>query len=272
MSYARPIHSTHHHQFNSSSNTISSSSSRSIRMSSSSFNSDYPRSDDQSYFSRNSLLQFPNNSVNSSHVANSRNNDLISPDIQQPQSNPHERFLNRSETNCPKHLTDQQRTKWLKAGVKAQKNQELLSTKDPFHWSTSHYNSPIHIHHQTPLNIVRSLTQRMSTVHLFTIDTESDKPSIQHPTPVPALIQIQAIHSEHSATVILIEVQHLPDQSTVLFFYNFICLISPILRIISTFNNISHVNGIKHIHIQPNVIIIIIQLKMIMNLVSILFV
>ena len=264
MSQTHHSHRTYHPIFNSSCHPIPSSSSL--------FNPCYASPNTRSSSSRNSLLRFPNTSEDHSLVTNSRNTDLIYHDIRQPHLNPHARFLNRSIETCPKYLTGSKQTKWLKAGKKARQNQELLTHTDSFHWPTSHYDAPIHIHHQTPLNIVRSLTQRMSTVHLFTIDTESDKPSIQHPTPVPALIQIQAIHSEHSATVILIEVQHLLDQSTVLFFYNFICLISPILRIISTFNNISHVNGIKHIHIQPNVIIIIIQLKMIMNLVSILFV
>lgn len=36
----------------------------------------------------------------------------------------------------------------------------------------------------------------MSNGNLYTIDTESDKPGLQQPQPVPALIQIQAIHNE----------------------------------------------------------------------------
>ena len=41
------------------------------------------------------------------------------------------------------------------------------------------------------------------------INTESD--------PHPALLQIQAIHNEHQATVFLFEVQHLPPPSSTLF-------------------------------------------------------
>ncbi|CAF4997926.1 unnamed protein product [Rotaria sp. Silwood1] len=133
------------------------------------------------------------------------NNDLINHHPQQPQLNSHVRFLNRSIETCPKHLTGKKRTKWLKAGEKAQKNNQILNNHDAFYWPESHYGHPIHIHHQTPLHIIQSLIQEISDVHLFTIDTESDKPTIRQPKPVPALIQIQAIHNETLSTVILIE-------------------------------------------------------------------
>ncbi|CAF0822104.1 unnamed protein product [Rotaria sp. Silwood1] len=164
-----------------------------------------PHPKDPSFLSRHSLLPFPNTSEHSSHIAYPSNNDLINHHPQQPQLNSHVRFLNRSIETCPKHLTGKKRTKWLKAGEKAQKNNQILNNHDAFYWPESHYGHPIHIHHQTPLHIIQSLIQEISDVHLFTIDTESDKPTIRQPKPVPALIQIQAIHNETLSTVILIE-------------------------------------------------------------------
>ena len=105
----------------------------------------------------------------------------------------------------------------MKAGEKARRNQKLLSTTNPFHQSTSHYVTPIHIHNHTPLKTVEYLTEKIFDVHLFTFDTESDKPTKQHPESISVLIQIRAVHSEFFATVILIEVQYLPHQSTFLF-------------------------------------------------------
>ena len=212
----RYSHSTRHHVFNSPLDT-NSSLSRSTRTSSTSFQPENSYSRAQLSTSRNSLLQFPNNSEYSSRITNSRNTNSVTNTSQQPQLDPHHRFLNRSVDNCPLHLTKSQRTTWLKTGAKAQKNHDLLNTYDLFHWSTSHYDHPIHIHHRTPSHILYSLIRTITDVHLFTIDTESDKTTKQQPQSTPALLQIQAIHNEELATVILIEVQHLPAQSTSLF-------------------------------------------------------
>jgi hypothetical protein len=189
-------------------------------LSSSSFHSTRYYSDNPS-ISSNSLLQFPSNSENSSLITHPRDTDPLYHHIAQPQSNPQTHFLNRSSENCPKHLTGSKRTKWLKTGEKARKNQDLLSNNIPFHWSTVHYHAPIHIHHRTPSNIIENLIRKLSIVHNFTIDTESDKCTKHQPKPIPALIQIQAIHNENSATVLLIEVQHLPHPTTLLFSNNF---------------------------------------------------
>ena len=43
---------------------------------------------------------------------------------------------------------------------------------------------------------IRGILNKISAVRLYNIDTESDKPTRQHPHPLPALIQIQAIHDE----------------------------------------------------------------------------
>ena len=121
MSYRPLFHSTDPQHPTSSITTFSSSSS-------SLFHSNSPRSHDQSFVSRNSLLQSPTISAIGCHVANSRINDLSSHRIHQPQSNPHQHFLNRSVATCPTHLTGRQRTNWLKAGLKAQRNEELMTS------------------------------------------------------------------------------------------------------------------------------------------------
>ena len=137
--------------------------------------------------------------------------------LQQPRSDSHHHLLFRSEENCPSHLTGARRTRWLKAGEKAKRNQQLLANIPHFHWPTSHYNTPIHVHHQTPFNILASARHQIESVRYFTIDTESDMPSRSRPTPIPALLQIQAIHDASRATIFLLEVQHLPSPSSSLF-------------------------------------------------------
>ncbi|CAF2151297.1 unnamed protein product [Rotaria magnacalcarata] len=57
----------------------------------------------------------------------------------------------------------------------------------------------------------------ISTIHLFTITTTSDKSISDIPKSIPALIQIQAIRDEELSVLILVEVQHHPHRSTPLF-------------------------------------------------------
>ncbi|CAM4785809.1 unnamed protein product [Rotaria magnacalcarata] len=161
----------------------------------------------------NSLLQFPDLSGNSSRIANWNGGHIIN----QPHHNPHERLLHRSVDTCPTHLNVNQKSKWLKTGEKARANQNLRLAKPTFHWPESHYGTPVHIHNRTSLASIQLIVQKIAGTHLYTIDTESDKPTHQNRQSVPALIQIQAIHNEESATVLLLEVQHLPDRNTTLF-------------------------------------------------------
>ena len=160
----------------------------------------------------NSLLQFPN-SGNSSCVTNLREGHKIG----QPYLNPHKSFLNRSIDTCPTHLTAKQKNKWLKTGGKARANQHLVSTTPRFHWPETHYEYPFHIHHRTPISSLQLIIQKVADVRLYAIDTESDKPTKSRRHLLPSLLQVQAIHNEHLATVLLIEVQHLPHPSTTLF-------------------------------------------------------
>ncbi|CAM4981871.1 unnamed protein product [Rotaria socialis] len=119
--------------------------------------------------------------------------------------NPHEHLLSRTVKNSPQHLTRRQRTHCLKADQKAQYNQQLLSTLNLLHWPESHYDSPIHIHHRTSTSRLYGILQKISNVHLYTIDTESGKPTRIHPHSISAIIHIQAIHDEHWTTIIIIE-------------------------------------------------------------------
>ncbi|CAF1317642.1 unnamed protein product [Rotaria socialis] len=135
----------------------------------------------------------------------------------QPIARPHERFLNRTMDNCPEHLTSKQRSRWLKAGRKAQLNHRIVSTIEPFQSTEANYNSLTYIHGKTSENHLVGLISKMANVRLYMIDTESDRPTGNNPHTKPALLQIQAIHYETCSTVLLIEIQHLPHYSTSLF-------------------------------------------------------
>ena len=123
-------------------------------------------------------------------------------------------LVHRSDDNCPSEIDGSKRTKWNNAGKKAKQNFAVISSVPPFVWPITHYDAPIFINWcTTELTLISSL-QRIADVHLFMIDTESDfLPGEQRP-PRPALLQIQAIHSEDQATVFLVEVQHLPPSSS----------------------------------------------------------
>ncbi|CAF3328907.1 unnamed protein product [Rotaria sp. Silwood2] len=183
-----------------------------------------------STFFNNSLYNSSNTMSDSHHSSmlspspseyNSRMSDLRMRQstfpYRQPITNPHKRFLTRTMENCPANLTGRQRTNWLKAGRKAQNNQQLLSTLDPFHWPAYNYDSPIFIHRRTSESHLYGIIHKISNVHLYTIDTEANRPTRRYPHSLPALIQIQAIHDENYSTVIIIEVQHLPPASSSLF-------------------------------------------------------
>ena len=169
-------------------------------------------------------MQSPNNpddSSRSSEVSPSllrnqlhqRSSTTIS-STRQPRSNPHQHLLNRNKQNCPQFLTDAQRTRWLKAGRQAERNVRLVQQLPIFTWPTSYYQAPIHIHHLTLHSTIDSVFDQIRDVTVYVIDTEMDPPTLHQPELTPALIQIQAIHSQYESTVLLIEVQFLPHHST----------------------------------------------------------
>ena len=186
------------------------------------------------FFSNESPYSFTHSSINanSSVVAfhspllppNSSERNSRQPDfslnsrrmpVRQPIRNQH--LLSRTEDQCLSHLTEQQRKKWIKAGQEAQRNHHLLSILSHFHWPQSNYDPIIYVHYHTPISSLQGVIHRISQVRIFTIDTESDKPTIEFPNSRPALLQIKAIHNPSFSTVLLIEIQFLPDPHTELF-------------------------------------------------------
>ena len=135
----------------------------------------------------------------------------------QPIHDPHHRFLHRTESNCPSHLTGSQRTNWLKAGRKAQQNQAILASLLPFQCWNNQQDEPVFVHSRQSEFTLQVTISKIESVRLFTIDTECDRPTRQFPSSTPALLQIQAIHNAHQSTFILIEIQYLPPTWSPLF-------------------------------------------------------
>ncbi len=166
--------------------------------------------------------------------------------FRQPSRNPHQRFLSRTETKCPTHLTDKQKRKWIKAGQQAQQNQHLLSILNRFHWPQSNYDPIVHIHYRTSEFYLQGIIHKISRVRLYTIDTEADKPTPQFPNSLPALLQIQAVYEEKFSTVLLIEIQFLPEPSTELF-----QIIQTLCRMIFSSTNTIMAWGDVHKELRP---------------------
>lgn len=175
----------------------------------------YPSSSNSLNFPRTNLL--PSNHLEGNSHSNYQEMNSSTLPYQQPIRNPHRNFLNRTAANCPSNLSQRQQTRWFKTGKKAQANKHLLDNYEHFYWPTSYYDRPIYIHRFTPELLLQGMIFKLSKVHLFSVDTESDKPNREHSHTVPALIQIQAIYEQQWSTVLIIEVQHLPHRSSRLF-------------------------------------------------------
>ncbi|CAF1634281.1 unnamed protein product, partial [Didymodactylos carnosus] len=137
----------------------------------------------------------------------------------QPIRHPHEHLLKRKPENCPDGLTESQRTSWLKAGKQALENHQLNAVTPAFQYDKKHYGSPISIDYLTEDKTLTELISKFKSIKEYMIDTESDsnigQPSCPRKQPnKPAIIQIQAIESEETSTVIIIEAQFLPDPSS----------------------------------------------------------
>ena len=137
--------------------------------------------------------------------------------IRQPIANPHIQVLHRTIDACPDKLHGKKRTRWIKTGLKAQNNHQLISALPRFKWSDSYYDPPTYIHSRTSESLIHGLIYKLSNVRTYTIDTESDRATRHSPHSLPALTQVQAIHREEYSTILLVEVQHLPNPSTSLF-------------------------------------------------------
>ncbi|CAF4394183.1 unnamed protein product, partial [Didymodactylos carnosus] len=119
----------------------------------------------------------------------------------QPSSHTHEHLVNRSEDNIPSSIPESKRRKWLKAGEKARAKHQLNAITTPFTWSKHHYGVPVLIDYLTNHAQLKDLIEKVKSVKLYMIDTEGDAnlnrySSDKKQTSTPALIQIQAIHSQ----------------------------------------------------------------------------
>ncbi|CAF4291241.1 unnamed protein product [Rotaria sp. Silwood2] len=164
-------------------------------------------------------MQPPSDSDGSSpSIDYSRRSSTAQPhSSRQPNVNPHQHLLDRTEENCPKHLTGSKRTRYLKAGQKARKNLQLVQQLTPFHYPVHHSINPVFIHHLTPNSTLESIINSIQDVNIYVIDTESDPPTPFRSEPLPATLQIQAIHNQDQTTILLIELQFLPHSSTYTF-------------------------------------------------------
>ena len=173
-------------------------------------------------------MQSPNNSDDSSgspevsplvlHNQSCRRSSTIISSTRQSRSNPQQHLLNRNEQNCPQFLTEAQRTRWFKAGRKAERNVRLVQQLPILTCPTSFYKTPIHIQHLTPHSAIDSVFDKIRDATVYVSDTELEPPTSHQSEPTPALIQIQATHSPHEATMFLIAVQFLPHHSTYTYF------------------------------------------------------
>lgn len=166
-------------------------------------------------FFRSGLLP-PNYLEVNSHT-NDRDSVSSTYTNRQPIMNPHQHFLTRTVDNCPRHLSSSKQNKWLKAGAKAQANNQLLTDLEHFLWSKSINDKPIHIHKFMSEMFLQGLIHKTTHVHLVCIDTECDKPTRENPSSVPAIIQIQVIFEEDWSNLFIVEVQHLPYRTSRLF-------------------------------------------------------
>jgi hypothetical protein len=121
----------------------------------------------------------------------------------------------RSSSNKPKPYTTptgKQKRTYNRNIRKKIRNEELREKYPPFR-TISNINI-IHIHHQTTLTTINDLINKANETRLYVIDTESETGKFGN---TGALIQIQLVHSIHHSTIVLIEVNYLPDPHSTLY-------------------------------------------------------
>ena len=119
----------------------------------------------------------------------------------------------RSSTNPPKYyytLDDKAQKNWMKTTKKMEQNETLKLTYPPF--QTTSKIKLIHVHYLTSLDTINELIDKAKTTTRYSIDTESAKTTSEG-----ALVQIQMIHSKIESTIVLLEVNYLPDHNTLLY-------------------------------------------------------
>ncbi|CAF2676753.1 unnamed protein product [Rotaria sp. Silwood2] len=85
----------------------------------------------------------------------------------EPNLNPHQHLLNRTEENCPSHLKGSKCTQCLKAARKTRANLQLIQQLPLFFWPTSHYHAPIFIHHLTSSSTIISTLEQTRDVTVY---------------------------------------------------------------------------------------------------------
>ncbi|CAF4387345.1 unnamed protein product [Rotaria socialis] len=92
------------------------------------------------------------------------------------------------------------------------KNEDLRTKYPPFE-SSSHFNI-IHLHYKSTIDTLNQLISKAYKTKRYVVDTESQKGETERHG---ALIQIQFLHSSGQSTIILIEINYLPDKQSNLY-------------------------------------------------------
>jgi hypothetical protein len=109
-------------------------------------------------------------------------------------------------------LNTKQKSNWRKNTRKIERNEELKSTYPPYHTPSNMI--VVHLHHQTEVETVEQLIKKAEQTELYALDTESQSRNRRN---YGALIQIQMVHSTSCSTMILIEVNFLPNPASTLY-------------------------------------------------------
>ena len=115
----------------------------------------------------------------------------------------------RDINNPPRHLTDEQKKKWIRTAIKAKKNFDLEQNKPSFVVPSSAY-EVFFINKYTTIETFQSVIIHVEACYEFTLDTESEKSDHQL-----ALIQIQSIPRQLPCFIVLVELAHLPSEDSV---------------------------------------------------------
>ncbi|CAF4108367.1 unnamed protein product [Rotaria sp. Silwood2] len=117
----------------------------------------------------------------------------------------------RNPDEPPPSLSAKAATRWKRNAKKALQNYDYQQQFILFYVPSLCYKI-YHIHRFTDLNVMDNIIIHFQTCSSFSVDTES----FQHTSNI-ALIQIHSIPKELPALVLLIQLHHLPIQSSILF-------------------------------------------------------
>jgi hypothetical protein len=121
----------------------------------------------------------------------------------------------RNSSNLPDYyfnLNTKQKRRWRHHTRKIERAEELNLQYPPYNPSSNI--NVVHLHHQTKITTINELIQQAKTTQRYTIDTESQRHQRENHG---ALVQIEMIRSINYSTIILLEINHLPDVDSRLF-------------------------------------------------------